>query len=329
MKPSLPLRFKLLAFCAVLLVLQSCVAVPGSRKNEEISEGKREDFHRLNTEALQYLKAGDIKGLKTLLSKKFTDTGNRVATLIGKRLKDDPYELLDEYYVVNKYRDSDTVAVKTGDIKRYALVYPYVAAQMYLAFFVPKTGPANKYLVSLIYGKFDSGWKIAQMEVGSYTVNGKTAPELFALAKDELDKKYYQAALTNVTFALSCIKPSSTWQYPEEDDASIFYDKLNGSISFPYNFPIVLKQVASGPMLLGVTTKNTPGGSYPFIYYMTHFNVKDTAAVKKENLQMQTVVDKLMPGLGEGSEYIMYSALNKMPAGPITGNHFDMMEKVH
>jgi len=327
MKPSPIIHLKF-AIALAILFAHSCVTVPGSWKNEKISSGKRDDFHQLNTEVLRYLKANDPKGLKALLSKDMLGENNeRLVELISNRLTDNPYDLLDEYYVVNRYRDTDTVAIKDGDIKRYAMIYPYAATEMYFAFFVPKK-PESKYMISLIYAKFDYGWKIIKMELAPYTVNGKTAPELFGLAKDEYDKKYYQAALNNVSIAIKCMKPCSYWRYPEEQDAIVFNNKAMAAANEKYRYPMLLKQVSTGPLLLRVYSKNTDDGTFPLIYYMTHFNVNDTNAVKKENLQIRSAVKKIMPGLDEGSPYIYYSAFNKEPTGYETVDHFDMIEKL-
>jgi hypothetical protein len=329
MKPSPFTQLKFAAACAALLIVQACVTVPGSWKNEKISSGKRDDFHQLNSDALRYLKANDPKGLRALLSKEMLGENNeRLVELISNRLTDNPYDLLDEYYVVNRYRDTDTVATQGGDIKRYAMIYPYAATQMYFAFFIPKK-PASKYMISLIFAKFDYGWKIIKMELAPYTINGKTAPELFDLAEDEYNKKYLQAALNNVTLALSCITPCSYWRYPQQHETAIFYGKLTALVEERYRYPLVLKQVSTGPMILRVYSKTTDDGTFPLIYYMTHFNVSDTNAVKKENLQIRSAVKKIMPGLDEGSPYIYYSAFNKEPTGYETVDHFDMIEKLH
>jgi hypothetical protein len=329
MKP-LPLsQFKITAALGLFLVFQSCVSVPGSWKNEKISSGKRDDFHQLNTEALTYLKANNPKGLKALLSKEMiADNNERQVELISNRLTDNPYELLDEFYVVNKFIDKDTIPRGSQGISRYGLIYPSAAKEMYFAFFAPKK-PANKYMVSIVYAKLNYGWKIVKLGLAPYTINGKTAPELFALAKDQYDKKYIQAALNNVTLAVTCYEPGLYWQYADQADAGLFYTKVHEEVNEKYKYPLVLKQLATGPMILRVYNKDNDEGSFPLIYYMTHFPLKDTDEVKKENLQIRKVVDQLMPGLGENNKYILYSAFNKQPTGYVTVDHFDMTEKMH
>lgn len=322
-------QIKITLILGLFLVFQSCVVTPGSWKNEKISSGKREDFHQLNTEAFKYLKANDLKGLKSLLSKDLIDKNNeRQVELISNRLNDNVYNLLDEYYVVHKYKDTDTVRIKNGSINRYSLVYPYEATEMYLAYFIPaKTN--NKYMISLVYGKLNYGWKIVKLDLEPYAINGKTGPELFNLAKDQNDHKQIQAALNNVTLAMTCFKPGAYWQYPDQVDASDFYVRVNQAVNEKYHYPLVLKQVSSGPMILRVYNKDLDDGTYPMVYYMTHFDLKDTDAVKKENLQVRKVIGKLMPGLERNNKYILYSAFNRKPDGYTTVEHFDMMDKMH
>jgi hypothetical protein len=321
-------QFKIALFFVLFFVLQSCVVTPGTRKNEQISSGKRENFHQLNSEALKYLKANDPKGLKALLSREMIEKNNeKTVELISNRLNDNAYDLLDEYYVVHKYKDTDTVRATNGNINRYNLLYPYAATEMYLAYFIPKK-TNNKYMISLAYAKFNYGWKIIKLNLEPYTINGKTAPELFALAKEQYGNKQLQAALNNVSLAVTCFEPGAYWQYPDQVDASSFYTRLNQEVNIRYSYPLVLKQIATGPMILRVYNKNMDDGTYPMVYYMTHFPLKDTTEVKKENLQIRNVVAKLMPGLEKNNKYILYSAFNKQPTGYEEVDHFDMTDKV-
>jgi hypothetical protein len=197
---------------------------------------------------------------------------------------------------------------------------------MYLAYFAPKKSD-NKYLISLVYAKFNYGWKIIEMGLAPYTVNGKTAPELYAIAKDQYAKKQLQAALNSVSLAQMCFKPGLYWQYPDELDAGNFYLRVKKEDSAMYHYPIVLRQVDTGPMILNIYTSKTEAGTFPMIYYMTHFELKDTTEVKKENLKVRDAVAKIMPGLKDNNKRIMYSAFNKQPTGYNEVEHFDMTEK--
>src|ERR1700729_1350222 len=108
MNPFRPSQFKLAAFAIMILVFQSCTLVPGVRENDEIKAGKREEFHELNGNVLNRLKADDGGGLKALLSKDEAKQNiSKLVDSISTQLKTNNYKLLDEYYVINKYADSD------------------------------------------------------------------------------------------------------------------------------------------------------------------------------------------------------------------------------
>ena len=60
---------------------------------------------------------------------------------ISNHLTDDKYILLDEYYVVNQYKDQDTIRATSKNKNLYILEYPGVEREMYIAFFYPQNYP--------------------------------------------------------------------------------------------------------------------------------------------------------------------------------------------
>ncbi len=305
---------------------QSCTTLPGVWKNDRISSGKREKFHDLNAEALNGLKANNIGQLQPLFSADLGDSSKRLIPAISALLKDNSYHLLDEYYVVNEYSDIDTIKTRYGDINHYSLIYPYKTTEMYLAFFLPAKA-AEKYLISLIYGKFSDGWKIVRLEQGRYTINGKTAAELYSRAKEQLVNKQYAAAYFTSGLAARCRRPCSYWRYSDDTDIDNFFGRALGDVNYHYPFPIVVTQVSSGPMLLSITHKVDSSSAFPLIRYMTHYDLKDTTAVKKEGAQVNNAIKALMPGLDNEKKGIAYAAYNQNPAGNPTAMHFDLIEK--
>src|ERR1700740_3117664 len=111
MKPLTP-KFKLMALACLVLSLQACSPPkPGTYKNDEISSSKRSDFHDLNKTALGYIKANSLKELQLMMSKEMIDNpGNeRLVELMGNRLTDNPYDIIEEYYVVGKHKAKDSL----------------------------------------------------------------------------------------------------------------------------------------------------------------------------------------------------------------------------
>ena len=328
-----PIKSYLLYFASFLLlviIFQSCSDQAGTWKNEQIKAGKREDFHELNEQAFKGLKANDPKQLGALLSKELIDqerSTNRTIELISNQINDNKYKLLDEYYVVNSYIDADTIKTTSKDVNSYNLEYPGTTREMYIAFFIPVSGE-NKYLVSLIYCKYNYGWKISQLNESPYTINGKTAPELFKLAKEQYNKKYLIDAVNTLALASTCTAPSAIWHYPCEDDISDFYKKIINEANTRYKFPFTLNQVPTKPQILRIYNQTIPEGTYPMVYYLSHIKLTDTTAIKNENAQIKKVIGVVMPGIDKDKKYVLYSAFNERPGGGRTVEHYDMNDKL-
>jgi hypothetical protein len=321
-----PCQIKLAIFIIMFVIFQSCTLVPGVRKNDEIKSGKREEFHQLNADVLKRLKTDDAAGLKKLSSKDEAKQNiTKLVDSISKQLSANNYQLLDEYYVINKYADSDTIIATGPTVNRYGLKYPYVTFEEYFAYFLPEKSD-NKFMLGLIYGKYKDGWKIINLSLAPYTIDGKTGPELYQQARDDYEKTNFPGAAQEAAKAMRCIKPAPYWQYPDLEDAGRFNTKAQGYIKY-YQFPFVLFMVPTGPMLVAIGDKETTDGVYPMVTYMTHFDIKNTAAVKQENQEVNKQISRMLPGLAKHYDRIYYSAYNQMPTGKTDPPHFDMTVK--
>jgi len=330
MKPAKPYLLNCITFFLLAIIFQSCSDQSGAWKNEEINSGKREHFHELNEQAFKSLKANNPKQLGALLSRDLIDnevSTKRMVELISNQLNDNKYKLLDEYYVINSYIDADTIQTTAKDINSHNLNYPGTTRMMYIALFIPDAGE-NKYMVSLIYSKFNYGWKISQWDLSPYTINGKTAPELFKYAKEQYSKTYLIDAVNTMALAITCTQPSSIWHYICEADISDFYNKLINKANDKYKFPFTLNQVATKPRIFRIFNQTTPEGSYPMVYYLSQIKLNDTTAIKNENEQIKKIIGEAMPGIDKDKKYILYSAFNVKPGGGKTVDHYDINEKL-
>lgn len=324
-----PYPLKLITLLLLLFILQSCVDKPGVWKNEKIAAGKRSDFHELTTDALYWLKANKFKRMKFIMSKELNQNSYTERTIehISNYLNDNKYSLFSEYYIINKSRDADTIKSADNGINSYSLVYHNAEKEMYMAFFLPKTGK-NKYLISLVYSKFNYGWKISELDVGSFTYNGKTGPELFKLAKEEYSKGYLIDAVNNAALANSCMAPIDIWRYPVEDDLHTFYGQIINEANEQYKFPFTLNAVPTKPRIIRVFNQTNDEGTFPMVHYLSAINLKDTNAIKNENLQVRKVMGKVMPGIDKDKKYVYYDAFNEKPRYDKEVDRFEMTEKL-
>jgi hypothetical protein len=241
--------------------------------------------------------------------------------------EDSSYDILDEYYIVNDKKGAHTIKSGNRGINNYKIDFYAGTQEMYLVFFVPKVN-ANRWMITALYNKLDYGWKLTGLNLGRYVSNGKTAPELYKLAKEEYGKNCLVDASNIMGQAMDCLRPCMGWQYPDEKEMTGLYAELNDKVSKKYNFPYTLSHVKTQPQIFRVFNQNSPEGVFPIIYYLSDIKLKDTTALKKENENIRKVIGQAMPGIDKNKKYVFYSVFNQMPDGTKAFDHFDITEKL-
>jgi len=272
-----------------------------------------------------------MNNLAILMSKELGESNytNRIVDQLSYALKNDEYTLMDEYYIVRDSTKSDTVTTRSpvNSKEVYSLRYGNAFGSRYIALFVPKTG-LSKSIISLIYYKYDYGWKISDLNIGPYTINNKTAPQLYELAKKQFAANHLASAVNTAQLATMCLQPAEIWQYDQADDISKFFTNLAGLANSKYTFPFVLNQVNTRPRIISIINQTNDGGSYPKIYYISSINVADTDALKKENLEIRKAIAVAMPGLDTDNKYLLFSVSNKSPSATTSTPRFDIIDKI-
>ena len=296
--------------------------------DQQIPSDIRDQFHEQNKLFFEYVKTNYQVKLRGILSKELLDgKGLTVRRLdrIKNAITENDYQLYKEYYVVNKWRDADTIPAGNA-AKDFSLKYSGITKEMYFAFFLPKSGD-NKKMISLIYCNFDYGWRLFSIETLPYTINGKTAPELYEQAKKEKEKGYLSGAINSMSTANACIKPNYMWEYKDDQKMTEFYGELMSEAS-KLKFPIMVPSMSSPIAVFHVWQQRMLDGAlYPDVCYVTKVNIKDTAAVRKEYLALRKQIDKALPGIDKDTKCVIYSAYNKMPGREFT-DHFDITDKL-
>lgn len=331
MKTLYPNTIKLLSCLLLTATIQSCVKQSGAWRNDQIPGGKRDDFHKLNTQLFNDLRSDNKNDVGFLESKEMLAVPSSLRQMewVGNRIKVADYDIYDEYYIVNKHRTYDTVGNASARINAYKIIYNGIEREMYIALFTPKNKSlANQDMITVMYAKYNYGWKISSVSVNPYRINGKTAPELYAIGKEKFDKHYFADARLTLELALQCNAPNDYWHYDHLDDISNLYEKAANETLNKYKFPIVMDDVPGEPKVFRMSNQKSNDGWFPAIYYVTKINIADTTAVKNQNMQVRKVIGKLFPGINEDKKYMYYSACSKLPLGNGIVAHFDMTEKL-
>ncbi|MEO3403898.1 hypothetical protein AAFN85_08340 [Mucilaginibacter sp. CAU 1740] len=342
MKNLFPNTIKLACGLLLAVLFQSCGTQSGTFKNDEISSSKRGEFHNLTTQLINALRGKDKEELKNLQSKEMLDDPHnlRKLELVGNRVATADYKVLDEYYVVKSFVPNsdtaryDTLTNTSASINGYQFIYSRIAQESYVALLIPADKKlANQDLIVATYAKFNYGWKLCSAEVGAYKINGQTAPELFKAGKAQFDKGYYANAKLLFELAQQCVNPVENWEYIHLNDDKVdnldnMFKRARSESIYKYHFPLTVDEVTGSPQIFHLKNQRSSEGWFPAVFYVTKIDITDTAAVKKQNMEMQKVIGKILPGINEGRKYVYYSACNKLPLKATLVAHFDMVERL-
>ncbi|WCT12519.1 hypothetical protein [Mucilaginibacter jinjuensis] len=323
MKLLKPLSLLLLVF-----VLQSCnlaPSKPGIWKNDKIEAGKREKFHELNDQLLKNIKAVDNSSIESMLSRTLLESNyKRPVELIGNHMKEGTYSLFNEYYMVNDVKDNTFKSPNTDSLD---INYSAVAKEMYIAFLLPKE-PENKYMITIVYGKFDYGWKVDKLEIAKYSENGKNTAELYQEARAQYAKGYLINSANDMAMAHNCGDPSEELNPLFDRNMHIFYQNLVIELNKRYTYPLVITGVSTRPQIFRVDNQDAKGGTYPAVCYLSLIDMKDTAALKKENNEVKKVIGRIMPGIDKDKKYMLYNIYNEKPNLTSNAYSYDITVKL-
>lgn len=301
---------------AAVLTSQSCFwKESGTWKNENINSSDRADFHQLDGQLLKYLKDDDNEHMKYLEARELLDDGSveKAVDEISNLFRKSDYKLYDEYYAVNKYKDADTISNHLKGINNYNVMYRGLTHEMYIAFFLPKTKLDNQWMIGAVFSKLNYGWKLVMLDFGMYTVDGKTAPELYEEATEEYNKHYLVNAGNFIQLAHSIKRPVAVWRYAADDSIDASYWRIAAELMAKTKFPAVLNDVPTHPRIFKIFEGEFNDGYYPQVYYQTSINVNDTSAVRKENNQILKALPKAFPGIDKDNQWLLFTAFNKLP----------------
>lgn len=281
----------------------------------------------MNDQVFAQLKANDEDKLEDMLSKDMIDNHytKRQVELISLKMKKEDYAIADEYYVVNKYIDRDTIA---ADAKHpYKLMYPGEAEEMYFAFLLPRVRKGNQPMVTVTYAKLNYGWKVTALELGNFIINGKTSPQLYTEAKEQYQKGYLVNAVNTMAMAIDAASPNLMFQYSNDQEMRKFYSTVLTQASKTYHFPLVVPGVPTHPAIFKIMNQAMDDqGTYPLIQYLSKVKLSDQAGIKREYDLVRKNIGSLIPGIDKDKPYVQYNVFNERPRYDISVPRYEVID---
>lgn len=318
--------------------LQSChFGTSGTWKDDHIDPAVRAEIAPLDKKLFNGIMAKDVEAVRSLLAPVLLEkTGKKIDTLVndfGDAFKADGYEELNSFYTKNTTTNiSNTVFSGLGD-SDYSVSYLALNEEMYVSVMVSKKLPINC-MVLAIYGKYTDGWKINILQMGEYSILGKTAPDYYDMAKGYYKKGNVIKAASEIIMASKVAAPGgSHFKYKNDDDMKAFYTQTISQVNTQYKFPVTLNNVPNRAQVLTINptfiSVGQDAGIYPVVDYLTTVSLKDTVTLKKQNQSVQKEIGKAFKGIDEDTKYILYRVSDIFPDGKKPVNFHKFTQKLN
>jgi hypothetical protein len=315
------MKIQIITIILSIILFQSCkLGTTGTTMNENISAHLKAEIKELDKKVLKAIVENNVEDLKSFMSSKLLEkSGNEIEKLIEKVsgiIESNEYEIIDQYFVQNSTSGlGNTVMSGIDGIDDYVIQYQALNDEMFISLILPENGN-DEFLITNIYGKYPEGWKLNILQFGQYTVNSKTAPQLFQQAKIEYEKGYLVDAANNMFLSSRVVNPANKfWKYQKEDEFREFYDKVLKEVNEKHNFPMTISEVKSKPQILTISPFGMNEGYFPMIEYLTKIDLKDTIQTRIENDGIHKKIGKIFKGIDKDKKYIFYKAFSGMPDG--------------
>jgi hypothetical protein len=304
------------------LMLQAChQETTGTWQNSKIDTAVKKQISVQNQKLLKALIGKDAAAIKEMASPTLvTEMGSKLDTLVSKadltKLAD--YNILDEFYTKNVGgKVATTVSSAHSNRNDYTVGYTALNADSYVSIFVSKNHTLNSMILA-VYSRYDNEWKLDDLNVGSYSVLDKTAPDWYTDAVKLYQKGSIVSALNKVFMTFDLTHPGGTMlHYKDSTEIKAFIQKLLATANTQYSFPIVVDGVKTKPQIFAVDPKFVGDGKYqgvfPVIKYQSTIAIKDTIALKAENMAIQQTIGRVFKGIDTDESAIIYCAYNKLP----------------
>jgi len=286
--------------------------IPNNIKSEVLS---------LDNRIIEAIKSNHPKNISDLISQKLLENGrdnlDSLLCFSYKILKDAKFKKLNYLYVENSTNNvSNTIFSGFKSETDYIIHYKAINNNTFISLYTAEIIP-NEILITFIYGKTKSGWKLYHLQFGTYSLYGKTAIDYYKIAKRFDSLGYLADEANQLNLAQQCLKPGNQlWQWQKENDIISLQMSVMAKINDSYHFPIIVQEIPTKPQIYAVSLQPFNNRIETVIRYYSKINFADSTRLKKENIELQKLIGTIFKGIDIDKEYLIYQATDEIPVIP-------------
>lgn len=317
----------------LILLLQSCsVNEIGTWEGNEIKTSLCEEIKLLDTKIFNALENNNPNSVKPLLSQLFLEkSGDELDNhfkYLSEILSTKKFSILNQFHIKNALGiKQNTVVSKTND--SYSLTFTSKNKESFISLLTVENG-VDQYLITLLYSKYPTDWKLDMILYGQYKINNLTAPELHSKVKALYSEGSLLDAGNNAYLLLNTLNPAgSVWKYKNDNLMTSFCNDVIAEVNAKYSFPILIDEIDTKPQIINISPFGTEEGYFPMVEYLTEIDLYDTIRTKEENNMIHLSTCELFKGIDRNKKYIFYKAFNQIPNGITSVPTYGFVKELH
>ncbi len=321
------MKTKALFFLLLAVMLQACNS-SDTTEGTAIDSKLRNTIAKNNERLVQALLNSDSDEYKALGTKDFVaHLRAKIEPVVWPFRKgtiDPKFTVFKEYHIKN-----DRVpgyAVMESEEKNYKITLEMDTQESYLSMLRMKYGGTDDYLLTVHYVLEDGQWKVTDLKLGLWGIDGKDAQDYYKMAQQSEKDGYILDAFFASDVARTCLKPAGTLLAYNNADKIEFYTKeWMDECNKQYHFPQALPEAGKDVQVIELTYVKSPEGTHPMFKYIAPTPMGGAEAAEREHMRVRKAIKDFYKGMDfSNKKNIYYRAYN----GSIYGDHHDFKEAI-
>lgn len=321
------MKTKAFFFLLLAAVLQACNSSSTS-EGMAIDTAIRQAIAQNNKRLVQALVNSDSEEYKALGTKDFiTHLRAKIEPVVWpfrKGIVDPKFTVFKEYHVKN-----DRVpgyAVIESEENNYKITLETDTPESYLSMLRLKYGGTDDYMLTVHYSLEDGQWKVTDLKLGLWGIDGRDAQDYFKQAQESEKKGYLLDAFFASDVARTCLKPAGDLLAYNNADKVEFYSKeWMDECNAQYHFPQPLTEAGKDVAVVELTYVKNTEGTHPMFKYVTPTPPGGPAEMEAEHMKVRKAIKSIYKGMDFSNKKTIYYRAYK---GSIYGDHVNFKEEI-
>ncbi len=282
-----------------------CLAMTPSESDQKEIDKVLESFMKCYEED----RAEDARGL---FNKDFAGETADIASFFGeiKKVCKAPFTPFDSYYISGAEVSDLPIKVKHNEEDKTYIELVPASDELYCGTYVSEDEKTS-YILSLLLTKERDSWKLAWVNIGDFSYNGKTAPELYAKTVELENNEQLLSAYIYSCLLANTFRPGEYMRYAEDAEMEEICYKLYAEVNDKFKAPVVLENTSASEIHAIRIINDPVEGMLPLFLVKTAAPIADRDALVAEAEKVIDALELLSPGIRENFTHASFSMTNE------------------